>query len=40
MSMYLGASATYWHIEIIEGKWTPRVMKGFFLDTLLIVEHT
>jgi len=39
ISMSLEESATYWQIEIIEGKWIPRVMKGFFLDTLQTTEH-
>jgi len=34
ISMSLEANATYWQIEAIEGKWIPRVMKGFFMDTL------
>jgi len=39
ISMSLEASATYWPIEIIEGKWILRVMKEFFLDTLQTAEH-
>jgi len=31
--IFLVTSATYWQIEIIEGKWIRRPMKGFFLDT-------
>jgi len=38
ISMFLVASATFWQIEITEGRWIPRVMKEFFLDTLQTTE--
>ena len=38
--MSLEASVIFWQIENKGGRWIPRVMKGYFLDTLQTIEHT